>query len=451
MKTTGRMIFLLLFLFQLTHFLISEESGQILVMHSYHQGLEWTDNISRGIIDTFREEEKNYEIFFEYLDTKRNPSSEYFERLVEFEKQKTELGGLNFDLIICSDNNALTFLSRYGKELFGEVPIVFCGVNNYTPAMRGGNPNITGLTEAIDFRSNLTIMRQLHPQRSHILFIVDRTRTGDAVAQELLSVIEQEERDYSYELLRDFSLNNINRRLEELGPKDIIYLLVMNLDSNGTFISYHDAIEKVRRSAEVPIYGSWDFFFGKGLTGGMIISAYNQGVRASEIGLDILNGTSPEEIPVEKNSGNQLMFDHRELTRFGIDVKDLPPDSLVSFRPESFLQRNRYTLIILLSLSVFFVLSLIINGLYQRLKTKRLEEMNLILDQRVKEALSQVNTLNGLLPICARCKKIRDDSGYWNQLETYIKKHSDADFSHGLCPDCAAEIYPKHFPKGDKK
>ena len=60
----------------------------------------------------------------------------------------------------------------------------------------------------------------------------------------------------------------------------------------------------------------------------------------------------------------------------------------------------------------------------------------------LSEALGNVKQLSGLLPICANCKKIRDDGGYWNQLEAYITKHSEADFSHGICPDCADELYP---------
>lgn len=63
--------------------------------------------------------------------------------------------------------------------------------------------------------------------------------------------------------------------------------------------------------------------------------------------------------------------------------------------------------------------------------------------ERLQEALANVRTLSGLIPICASCKKIRDDKGYWNQLEIYIQKNSDAMFSHGLCPDCVEKLYPK--------
>jgi len=65
--------------------------------------------------------------------------------------------------------------------------------------------------------------------------------------------------------------------------------------------------------------------------------------------------------------------------------------------------------------------------------------------QELRKAITEVKTLSGLLPICASCKKIRDDSGYWNQIEVYIKAHSRAEFSHGLCPDCAKRLYPQFF------
>jgi len=62
----------------------------------------------------------------------------------------------------------------------------------------------------------------------------------------------------------------------------------------------------------------------------------------------------------------------------------------------------------------------------------------------LQAALAQVKTLSGLLPICSGCKKIRDDQGYWNRIETFISKHSDAQFSHGICPDCTKKYFPDY-------
>ncbi len=64
-----------------------------------------------------------------------------------------------------------------------------------------------------------------------------------------------------------------------------------------------------------------------------------------------------------------------------------------------------------------------------------------------EDAIANVKTLKGLMPICMSCKRIRDDKGYWNQIESYIQQHSDAEFSHGLCPECAAKMYPKYYAK----
>ena len=57
--------------------------------------------------------------------------------------------------------------------------------------------------------------------------------------------------------------------------------------------------------------------------------------------------------------------------------------------------------------------------------------------------IAKVRILQGLIPICSHCKKVRDDKGYWHQVEEYIRDHSEAEFSHGLCPECAKELYPE--------
>lgn len=70
--------------------------------------------------------------------------------------------------------------------------------------------------------------------------------------------------------------------------------------------------------------------------------------------------------------------------------------------------------------------------------------------RELEAALNKIKVLQGIIPICASCKKIRDDKGYWKQIEEYIRDHSDADFSHGLCPDCAKTLYPDYYPEDNK-
>ncbi|MDP2104781.1 MAG: hypothetical protein Q8J76_02210, partial [Desulfobulbaceae bacterium] len=74
---------------------------------------------------------------------------------------------------------------------------------------------------------------------------------------------------------------------------------------------------------------------------------------------------------------------------------------------------------------------------------EHLEELIKIRTRDLEKALTEVKKLSGFLPICASCKKIRDDGGYWQQVEIYIRDHSEAQFSHGICPDCIKKLYPE--------
>ena len=76
---------------------------------------------------------------------------------------------------------------------------------------------------------------------------------------------------------------------------------------------------------------------------------------------------------------------------------------------------------------------------------KQAEQERETLITELREALAKVKTLSGLLPICAACKRIRDDNGYWQQIEAYIRDHSQAEFSHAICPECARRLYPDHY------
>lgn len=98
-----------------------------------------------------------------------------------------------------------------------------------------------------------------------------------------------------------------------------------------------------------------------------------------------------------------------------------------------------------LILSITSVCGLTIENARRHQKLKDTEKKLRKEKEKLEEALAQVRTLSGLLPICSYCKKIKDDSGYWNQIEQYIHEHSGVQFSHSICQDCAQ----KHFPDLD--
>ena len=106
----------------------------------------------------------------------------------------------------------------------------------------------------------------------------------------------------------------------------------------------------------------------------------------------------------------------------------------VNHEPEDLTERLEY----IITSSVFVCIALIVPLWIIIRDVSRIEKTT----ARLQEALDNIKTLEGLLPMCANCKSIRDDGGYWQQVEVYISDHSEAKLSHGICPDCATKLYP---------
>ena len=92
--------------------------------------------------------------------------------------------------------------------------------------------------------------------------------------------------------------------------------------------------------------------------------------------------------------------------------------------------------------------ALIVTGLRRpyELLYRELKQTNL----KLRKTLQEIKTLRGLIPICANCKKIRNDRGYWDEVEVYVENHSEAEFSHSICPDCVSKLYPEIFNDNEK-
>ncbi|MDA3831916.1 MAG: hypothetical protein PF495_00815, partial [Spirochaetales bacterium] len=113
-------------------------------------------------------------------------------------------------------------------------------------------------------------------------------------------------------------------------------------------------------------------------------------------------------------------------------------------RLDKLLHTSSLILILLaISLQYTIIISLLKAG-RNIIKREKAEQLRDVLISNLQDALAKVKTLSGFLPICANCKKIRDDNGYWNQIEAYIRDHSEAEFSHGICPDCEKKLYPDY-------
>ena len=412
-----KLIYIFLFLFCFSFSYSSNERSlndrNILVIHSYHHGLGWEDNISEGIKDTFDSDE--FEIFFEYLDGKRNYGEEYFKILAPLYKEKAS--STNFEAIIVCDNIALDFIVKYGPEFFPEIPIVFCGINNFDKKMLQGHKNIAGILENADHRKNIELILKLHSNVENILIVNDNTTTGKEVKKELEKIIPEYKSKVNIDIYSDFSIKELENNLQNLDSNTVIYLLVLNSDKTGKFVSYNDALKLVSSVSDNPIYGAWDFYLGHGIVGGRILSGYSQGAEVGRLLKEIINNKDKDYSGYFQEGETKYMFDYEELKKFNIPKSSLPKGSEIVNSPVNFLYKYHVQIF---SVSCFIILVLLINIIYKKKNEKKLLEMvkeKTMHLEKANQELEWISNIDSLTQLYNRRYFDKNLEDIWKELE----------------------------------
>lgn len=334
--------------------------SNILVVNSYHKGLTWTDDITVAVESTL----KGHNIYVEYLDAKHHSDQEYLDLLLTLLKKKYR--DLQIDVIISSDDYALSFLLSHRDELFSGVPIVFCGVNDFSAKMLSGEKQITGVVEAFDIRETIQVAMALHPHVNRMIIINDSTLTGQANKRVIERLLPSFKDSFSFEYFEDLSMTDLRTEVGKLSPDTVILLMSFNRDKRGQTFDYETSIKLIAEKATVPIYGVWDFYLDQGIIGGKLTNGKAQGEMAANIAKKILSGTDAADISVVTKSPNLWMFDYTQLSRFGIPVSLLPANSTVLNQPRSVYQDYKLViwsvliaLVALMTLSVFLLVSIV--------------------------------------------------------------------------------------------
>jgi PAS domain S-box-containing protein len=300
---------------------------EVLYINSYSKGLEWSDSITQAVEDRMRTSGYDVNLHVEYMDEKCYQDPVYESMLVDFYRYKYT--NRSFDVIIVSDDNAFTFIKKHRQELFPKTPVVFCGVNYYSDDMLAGETDITGVVEHYDVKDTLETAIRIQPSIRHIYVINDRSATGAANKKNIEKIIPEFSSQADVTFLEDYSMAELEDKVATLPGNSMILLMTFNQDRLGTDYSYDESISRIRARANVPVYGIWQMYLGKGIVGGMLTSGYEQGNLSAQIATRILQGESASQIPVFRDPPNHYMFDNTELSRLGISAANLPPGSIV--------------------------------------------------------------------------------------------------------------------------
>jgi PAS domain S-box-containing protein len=354
------------------------DPARVLVIHSYHKGFSWTDDVQRGIESVFEKSGKEIEIAVEYMDAKRHPVRQMYGRLADLYDYK--YWRWQPDLIISCDDDALNFLFEYRDRIYPGVPVVFCGldVNGYDPSLLDGRQGYTGVVERLDLTGTIDLILDLQPAVERIIVIHDWTTSGRVHRRNIERLAPH------YGDAVEFIYPNSGLGLTEtelltflrgLDARSAVYFLGFSRDRLDKPLPLDYIIPLISKASPVPVYTHADAYFGHGTIGGKLLSAEIHGRSTATKALRLLRGAPVSQVPVSVESSNRYVFDYRQLRRFSIPESRLPEGSVVAFAPTHFLERYRtavlWAVVGVLGL-IGFTMALLVNIVRRRRVEKEL-------------------------------------------------------------------------------
>jgi len=371
---------IILFSLLIINFLYANNTKEVLLLHSYHKGYVWSDDISKTIEKEFSKN-KNIELTTVYMDTKHIADPVYLDKLAALYKERFKTR--TFDLIIASDNNAFDFTIRYHNYLFENLPVLFCGINNFDKALLDENnmkKYMTGVVEQVDLEKNFELIKDLHPNINKLLIINDRSKTGLAVKRDLRPIIKKYKKDFKIEYVDKMEIENLKNKVSKLGKNDVILFVLLFKDTTGKYFTYKQSFLQIKEASKVPIYGLWDFYLNYGIVGGLLTSAIAQGESVSKMAIDVLNGKKIQDIPIIDKSPNRYMFDFKELEKFDIEVDNYLSDYIIINEPNTVYRK--FIKFIVFAVIIIMILSIIV--LILRANIKRRKKLELALSNQLE-------------------------------------------------------------------
>ena len=355
--------------------------------------------LTTAMVTTFNERTgAGCDFLFEFMDMEKFRGRDYLDRLAGLYKEKYK--HIKLDLIISINPPALDFLGNYGDEVFAGVPIVFCAVWKNNLENNPLKKNMTGMVQHLDIAGTLDIALKLQPNAKKVA-VVAGTSAADNFFLNLARRDLDKYRDrMELTYLNQMPMDRLLNRASTLPANSIILYLMFHKDITGRTFVPRDVLIDLAKRANVPVYGIMDAFLGYGIIGGSLVSFEDQGRKAASMGIDILKGKKPSDIPLLLNLGNPGMFDWRQLSRWDLDQKKLPPGSVIKFKERSFWDIYRWQIsggIILCILEALLIMILVVNRNKRRLAEIALKNSHEELEQRVSDRTADLTRTNDQL------------------------------------------------------
>jgi len=288
-----------------------------------------------------------FQFFYEAQDNFRISNEKYEGELVRLLQRKYD--GEHIDLIYALGRPALIFLLQHQSELFTGTPVIYI-VNDLTRvADLKLESNVTGVGGKIELSPTLDIALALQPQTQRVVVVAGKASSDTALVELAHREFRPYEGKVEFTYLTGLPIEELQNRLAGLPDKSIVFYLSVQSDNADRSYNNAEVFALLAPSSSAPIYGGSQIHMGNGMIGGRLIDFEAIGTRAAEVGLRILAGESPQNIPPQ-TVPSTTMFDWRELRRWGISEGKLPPGSVVRFKELTFWEQYKWRIVGVISL-----------------------------------------------------------------------------------------------------
>lgn len=314
---------------------------RILVLNSYNTGYDWWEEEMAGFRETMAATFPRIDLYVEHLDTKKFHHKKHFP--TEASLLQAKYSNLKLDVIVAMDNAALEFAIKYRQVISPGTPLVFCGINDYEPKMIAGQVKITGVAEYHDFVGTLGLALQLHPSVRDVIVVHDYTDTGMAIRNEV-EKMAQRYPTLKLHFMEEMPLEETVKKLKSIKSEQLVLMLSYTVEKGGRTFSHAEAARMVSGNSPVPVYSVYAAQLGSGVVGGRMMKGQIQGQKTAELVLQIIDGKSPDNLPVITSDLSSPMFDYKAMSRFGMTNAKLPADTFVINSPSSTFAIDKDTL-----------------------------------------------------------------------------------------------------------
>src|SRR5881392_1651757 len=312
------------------------------------------------------------------LDMARYAAPDMQEALVDYLEKR----GANWkpDLVVPIGGPAGIFVAKFMHRLFLNIPVLYCSLDRRLLGPDAFDENTTFVGANYEVRGFAEDILQIAPDTKNIAIVIGATPLEQYWTEAFRRGFEPFTDRVNFIWLNDLSFDQVLERVHTLPPHSFIFLILFLRDAAGVTQNADEALQRLHAVANAPINSIFTSQMGLGIVGGRLYLSTEDGMKAAETAVQILNGASPSSFPPRIVPATSPQYDWRELRRWKIDERHLPPGSTILFQTPTVWQQYRWWIIA--GVSICVVQAVLIAGLVANLIRRRRAEGSLVESER---------------------------------------------------------------------